>query len=188
MKYRIKTGFTLVEIIVATGIFAMLLTIFVGIFGRFVAVQERGTHTQIVLEQLRLALEVMNRELRTGFGATYTLADGQGKGVLLRNQDGLCVAYRWIEGRLERSEAQVAGTSCSPSNFSGAKYASLTGNDVVITNVRFDVTPSQVESGVLKNQGTVTTILQAQSALGDTLPVRLQSTVTSRQVIPYVQQ
>jgi len=178
-------GFTLLEMVVATGILAVIVVLSVGIFSRFVSVQEQASQTQLLLEGVRSSLEIMNREIRTGFGSTYAVADGAGKGVLLRNQDGICVYYRWQNQGLERAEAEVGGTECSLGDFGGADYARLTHSKVVIENMRFDAVPSDVVAGRLENQGFVTIILDATTEQGAGLPLHLQSTVSSRQVVPY---
>lgn len=175
----------MIELAVATGIFAVLILLFIGIYSRFVAVQERGASAQSMQEQLRLTLEVMNREIRTGYGSTYDILDNNGRGVVFRNQNGSCVAYRWQDARLERAEIDAFGDSCDPGRLSGVPYTALTSSDIVITNARFDVVRAERLDDTLANQGTVTLILEAENAASTIAPIQLQSTVASRQVIPF---
>lgn len=180
-----KRGFTLIEMMVAIGILTVIVVLSIGIFSRFMRLQESATQTQILLEGMRSSLELMNREIRTGFGSTYVVADGAGSGVLFRNQDGVCVHYRWKDGGLERAESAVGGAECVITDFSGAKYARLTNSKIVIKDMRFDATTADVVAGKLQNQGFVTTMISATTERNAGQPLHLQSTITSRQVIPY---
>lgn len=178
-------GYTMIEITIATGIFAVLVVLFVGIFSRFVSVQDRGVSEQGMQEELRSALEIMNREIRTGYGSTYDVSDSSGRGVIFRNQNGICVHYVWQNAGLERSETNTFASQCAPNVFSGLQYASLTSSATQVTHARFDVVRAEQVGDELKNQGVVTLVLEAESAQADAAPFQLQSTVASRQVIPF---
>lgn len=173
--------------IVAIGIFTVIIVIYVGMYSRFLATQRQSGQIQIVLEQVRSSLELMNREIRTGFGSTYQVADNRGRGVVFRNQDGNCIEYRWLLGKFERADIG-ASTSCTPNDLEDANYSSLVGSDVNITNMRFDAVPATEAGGSLQTQGFVTIIVSATNRDETIVPTVFQSSVTSRQVIPYVQE
>lgn len=193
-KPTANRGFTLIEMVVAAGLLSIFIIVFTGIFNSFVTNQRRDTSRQLVLEQLRLAMEVVNRELRTAYGSTFSLTDGEGHGLMFRNQNGLCVHYRLRDGALERAEAEINSSNCPSSNFPSAAYATLVSEDVTIPYLRFDPVRAEVGGGgvdgfpqaTLLNQGFVTLIIEASDKSETLAPVKLQSTVTSRQVIPYV--
>ncbi|MBI3250542.1 MAG: type II secretion system protein [Candidatus Andersenbacteria bacterium] len=194
MKKHTQKGFTLIEMVVATGLLAIFLLVFAGIFSSFVTNQRRDSSRQLVLEQLRLALEIMNRELRTAYGTSYTLTDSSGRSIMFRNQNGVCVHIRWRDNALERAEGPSSGSNCPNSNFPASSYAALTSKDVAIEYARFDAIqaengdsgPTNFPEASLSSQGFVTVILSATDAAQNLSPINLQSTVTSRQVIPYV--
>ncbi len=180
------TGFTLIELITATGLFIIILLIVSSLFGRYMYTQRRDIAEQKLLEEVRLALELFNRETRTAYGSTYALADSSGQSLTYRNQNRVCVHYRLLNSRLERAESDLAGTDCPTSNFASAAYSPLTSSDIAITDLRFDVTSSVPNGTGLDRQGFVTLILSAR--VGDFAGTTLttQSTVTSRQLAPYL--
>ena len=182
-------GFTLLELIVAVGIFTLLLLIVAGFFSRFVFVQRRDAGAQIIEEDLRFAIETFNREARLSFGSTYALADGTGQSIVMRNQNNLCVNYRLNTSTraFERAEVAAGGVGCLNAAFSG--YASLTGNRVIVESLRFDVPDSifNVVDQKLDRQGFVTLIIAARAVNLSTTPLTLQSSVTSRQIKPYAE-
>lgn len=182
-----KQGFTLIEMIIALGIFSFVLIIYIGLYGRFITAQREGNQVQVVLEQVRTAFEVMDREIRTGFGSTYVVADGAGAGVLFRNQNGDCVYYRWENDTVERAEAAVGGVDCTTSDFSGAAFTQLVGSDVQVSHMRFDATTANEINGSLDNQGFITIIAVVNGTTATSVPTSFQSSITSRQVIPYVE-
>ena len=54
-------GFTLLELVVATGIFAIFMLVIVGMFSQFVFTQRRNIAEQALLEDVRTALEIFER-------------------------------------------------------------------------------------------------------------------------------
>ena len=231
-----QRGFTLIELIVAAGIFSVFIIVIVGLFGQFVFTQRRDVAEQDLLEDLRLSLETFNREARTAYGDTFLSARPDGTSVIFRNQNGACVNYRLQDRRLERAEGGSPSGQCTTGTFqgSGAVYTPLTGSGIVLTRAFFDVQPSEVgepltcegdltaeqkeergckSSGdessdekeqqggdeddktaeekeeelgdVLRSQGFITVVLEAEAEGQTLIPVRVQSTVASRQVIPF---
>src|SRR3989344_5353947 len=104
------TGFTLIEMLVAISIFSIVLLIMLGIFSRFVTTQRRGIGEFRLQEDLRLAIELFNREARTSYGSTLV---HDGPAVLFRNQNGHCVTCRWHENALQRAQQEQAGGACA---------------------------------------------------------------------------
>lgn len=187
-------GFTLLEVVVAVGIFSVVLLIVISSFTRFVAVQRRDIDEQAFQEDIRLALDLMNREALTAFGDTYQTAvevgiDGVGStpddepSLYLRNQEGDCVRFFVREGQLFRNSHDSAGDCIDPAQYTQSERA-LTGKDSTIVQTHFEVNPSLVNGTQLTSKGYVTISLEARaSAKNDVL--HLQSTVTSRQYNPY---
>ncbi len=180
-----QKGFTLIELVVAAGVFSIVIIIILGIFGTFVRKQRHDIAEQQLLENMRFALEFFNREARTGYGDTYKLTASTGSSLIFRNQNSACVHYRLQEGRLERAEVPTSSSICQENDFRTAKYAGVTDSSVRITSLRFDVFPSQVSANRLRNQGFITTIVEATPKEKGIEPVRVQSTITSRQISPY---
>lgn len=180
-----KQGFTLIETVVATGIFTMIVVILIALFARFTSVERRDIAEQKLLEEIRFAVELFSREARTAYSSTYSSPDGSGQEVIFRNQNGLCVHYRLEEARLERAERDVPGDTCSTAQFAGGVYASVTGPNTTLEAFEFDVVPASVVDGELTEQGFITITLAAHSSNPSVGLLRAQTTVTSRQVVPY---
>ena len=185
-KYsQLNKGFTLIEIVVAAGIFVVVMILTMGIYGNFSATQRRDISEQKLLEELRLAFEIFNREARTGYSSTYALTDGTGTSLIFRNQNGVCVLYRLgSENQLERGEGESPG-DCQESDIVSTSFTPVTGPDVEFTILKFLPTSAVVEAGTLQDQGAITIVAEAKTKNGIVAPVTLQSTTTSRQVTPY---
>lgn len=61
-----KKGFTILEVTVAIGIFSVLMVLAVDITLRILDLQKKAGYIQAVLDNARLSLELMTREMRTG--------------------------------------------------------------------------------------------------------------------------
>lgn len=192
-------GFTLIELVVAMGIFAVMLLIVAGAFSRFVSTQRADVGEQELQEDMRVALEFFNREVRTAYGTTFETGtvdvDGTDQPfVSLRNQNGACVMYRRsAAGELERAMVAVdAGKSCSdpfhyiPTTVGGVEpFSPLTGEAVVIESLVFDVQAAlQDPAGNLVNQGLITVRLAVRPRMQARV-VRLQNTTTARQMVGF---
>ena len=63
----IQKGFTLVEILVASSIFAMLILIVTGIFLGVVGAQRKTVAVRTLQDSVRFVIEAMSRDIRTGY-------------------------------------------------------------------------------------------------------------------------
>ncbi|MEX1997888.1 MAG: type II secretion system protein [Candidatus Andersenbacteria bacterium] len=178
-------GYTLIEIIVAIGIFSLLLLIIMGIFSQFVFTERRHIGEQKIQADLRFALELLNREVRTGYGNTFT---GTSSFLFFRNQNGTCVSYRHDSAArtLARAAENVPPEEdCSLIVYSS--YDSLVSRDTQIDTLTFIARAANVDpDNKLLNQGFVTISVAATSRKKSDHTVTLQSSVTSRQVIPFL--
>jgi len=196
-------GFTLLEVVTAIALFSILLLITVSVFTTFVDTQRRDIDEQAFQEDIRLAMDLFNREARGGFGDTFETdvvvgPDGQlgtdddVTSVYFRNQDQRCVRYFVSEQQLLRNEASADNVivsrdaACSELPiYDPAHDRVLTGDDSTIITIRFQVQPSLVDCDnfippeVLK-RGYITVMMTAEAA-SKGVPLQLQSTVTSRQ-------
>jgi prepilin-type N-terminal cleavage/methylation domain-containing protein len=171
-------GFTLIELMVAVGLFSVLLLVGLGVFSRFVAVQRRAVGQQEVQEDIRLALQLFNREARTAYGDTYT-TDVGGSGVCFRNQEKKAILYFLKEGVVTRTEAPNFETECSGISVDDTK--AITDPLTIVDTLTFRIGSGQ--------QRSITTVIKAHSANGGAnspdASIHVQSTVASRQLRPY---
>ncbi|HAS95049.1 TPA: hypothetical protein DCS99_01345, partial [Candidatus Wolfebacteria bacterium] len=166
-KRTARTGVTLIEFVVAFGIFTMLITIASGSFIRSMRVQRTSLQLMSVNDNMGITLEQMMREMRTGYhfctatdGMTYagipaeviTQCQNLASGLNLSeiqffNASNEIVRYRWINEMLEKgiSRAEffdpVAGASlCGDGTLdivNGICYHIITGDNIKITNAYF---------------------------------------------------
>jgi len=88
-------GFTLIEMIVAIGIFSMVSTLAIGSLLILTSAERHVSSVQINQDNVRFAIEAMSRDIRTGYfynscGGVMSLEDGCFKFV---NATGIDVQY-----------------------------------------------------------------------------------------------
>ncbi len=185
-KSPTSSGFTLLETVVALGIFSVFIVVITSIFSHFSYSQKRDIAEQNLQEDARLALEIMNREIRTGYGSTYRNPNDDRSMLSFVNQTGQCVFYALLtttdgRGSLQRAESGSPSEGCPDPSESA--YRSLTGPQTDITSLIFMVTPADFSADL--RQGFVTTNLEMISTDKIETPLRLQTTTTSRQITTY---
>lgn len=181
-----KNGFTLVEVVVATGIFTTVLLVVSGIFTQHVSSQRRDSAELTLQEDMRFAIESFTREARTAYGSTFALGQTGplGESIVFRNQNSDCVSYRLSQNTWQRGTATTGSTDCDNQTYQN--YAAITSPRLQVTLLKF-IVPSGIngQNGKLARQGFITVTLEAQHRTASIPAIALQSTVTSRQVIPY---
>lgn len=181
-------GFTLLELLFALGILSIVLIIVASFTTRLTLLQRRAIGEQTIQEDIRLALEVFSREARLSYASTFAIADDQGTSVVMRNQNGACVSFRYNADNhsLERAEVAFAGVECLSTPFEG-RFTALTSQRIYVDSARFDIPDSiyNIADARLDRQGFVTLMLTAHPTNTATPPLQLQTTVTSRQMKPY---
>jgi prepilin-type N-terminal cleavage/methylation domain-containing protein len=184
-----KKGFTMIELLVAIGIFGIFLVIVSGVFSRFMLVERHGIAEGQLISDLRSGMESFIKEARTGYGSTYQVSGSvTNNEAVFRNQSGYCVAYRVsTSGVFERGEVAAVGTDCTVNLFTNTSFSPLTGSQTKISEIHFNTVLPTVAGGKLIRQGVMTVSITASSTVSDILPIQLQNTVTSRQMSVYAQ-
>lgn len=190
-----KSGFTLVEVVVALGIFAIATTYSVSIFVQSNQVQKRTANEQRLQSDARFVLEVMAREVRLGH-VDYAYYAGQGINLAAMplTQDSAILAVRDADNNqllFRRAESAQAGRYVVQV-FSGGQWLDITPEDLNVVRLSFYISPSAdplVWSDALVDypsdqQPLVTIVLATESALEDVQGTSnvsyLQTTVTER--------
>lgn len=180
-------GYTLIELLVALGIFSIVVIMIAGLITRLIFIERRDIGEQALEEDVRFVLEVFSREARLAYASTFALTDSTGQSLVMRNQTGNCVNYRLSpEGPFERAEVAAPGITCFSANF-GNRYAPLSTSRVQFDLLRFDL-PENVYNeadGRLDRQGFITLIIRARARHAATAALELQTTITSRQLEAY---
>ena len=176
-----KKGFTLVEILVALGLFTMTTSVIAGIFIMASGAQRRTVITQRVQNNNRAIMEAIATDMRIGI-PNYTAYGGTapilGTEILrLLDEDNNPIVY-------QRSTIGCPCLESSPcltrqmAGFTG----SITSKGVRVQNVRFYIFPSTNPFPGGINQPRVTILLTLESIEPPPNRVRigLQTTVSSR--------
>lgn len=187
-----QRGFTFVEIVVAVTIFVILLGTLAGIFTRFTFNQRARLRLNAVLGDMQTFLETLEREVRTGFGNTFTAPSASR--FEFTNQNGVFVVYERVVdaqtgfGRIERNQQRITAPSVD--------IRELAFGPVETPDVDTGDPANPNDDLLVGRQGRVTVRLQVCRSLTPEelqLPqteqlrrrcLRLQTTLTSRQMRP----
>lgn len=118
---KFRRGFTMIELLVAMGVFITIVSVSIGIFVRSLRAQRNIVNLMAVNDNASLSIEQMAREIRTGRDFYSSASDE----LKFTNYQQLAVTYRWNEANetLERGEANI--------------FKPITANDVKIKNLKF---------------------------------------------------
>ncbi len=163
-------GFTLLEMVVAVGLFGVILIIAVSVMFALSNAELKSRNIQNIQDNLRFALESMTKELRTGVG--YLPSGGAPPAysqIAFTRSDGVNVGYCLSSDAVQKLEAT---SDCS-------RGSAVTSNDVIVERLIFYVIGNS--PGPSDGQPRVTVALRARSR-NPRLETRfdLQTTITQR--------
>jgi prepilin-type N-terminal cleavage/methylation domain-containing protein len=121
-----KRGFSLIEIIVAIGVFSVVSTIAVGALLSLSSAQKKAFNIQTNQDNIRYALETMAREIRTG--ASYQGVADHSR-IQFKNSRGQVVVYT-LNGTNTIIKSVDAGVNFYP----------VTAPEVQVSNLYFYIT------------------------------------------------
>lgn len=170
---KIETrGFTLLEMLISTGIFAVVIIMAVGAMISLNQAQVKATNIHNIQDNIRFALEFMTKEIRTG--TNFTVFDCNPSGcteIRFTRQQGDNVGYCLSSGTMLRF---ILPSTC-------ATGSAVTSSAVVINKLFFNVIGHTV--GPTDGQPRITVTIEARS-VNPTLRLEtnfdLQTTITSR--------
>lgn len=196
-------AFTLIEIMVAVSIFAVVMLVGVGALLTMVEVNKRAQGINSVMNNLNAAMEQMSRSIRVG--ATYYCGDSAvepAPSVLASPRDcpvsgGLLLAfeptggdpedvddqtvYRLNGTHLERSLCSGRNQTCGSAGEKNGAWVSITAPEVIITDFRFYVTGSTpLLSGDTEQPRVVMVVQGTAQVQGGPTEFKVQSSVTQR--------
>lgn len=132
---NVRNGFTIIELLVAMGIFVLLLGVVVGIFLNALRTQRSLVALMAANDNASLALEQMMREIRTGSG--FCIASGNGcsaSPVLLK---GSAIRFTNASDATVIYQHDSANKTILRSGDGGVSFLAITGNNVEIRNLNF---------------------------------------------------
>ena len=178
-----NTGFTLVEMIVAIALFSVVMVMGMGSLLNVLTASKQNQAIQTAVNNLGLAMEMMSREIRTGYnyhcGTSGSITDTQDC------MDGEnYIAFEPYYGDPSNSNDQVVfkieNNRIQKSIDSGSHFASLTANELVIDNgsyfvvVGSDPDDTDQPKVIIAISGAVASNAKVSS------PFNLQTTVSQR--------
>lgn len=183
-----RDGFTLLELVVAATIFLVLLSVIGGMFATLVRGQRSRLGQTTLLGDVQTFLELLEREVRTGYGNTFRCAASNPTSSVLE-----CAGPSLVFTNQERTEVTYAlnGTAIERREGAGAPYA-ITGRTVEVRHLLFSVAQSGSDPGtppqfpvLTERQGRVTIRIRVcPRGVGDMRCMVMQTSLTSRQYGP----
>ncbi len=162
-----KEGFTLIELMVAMGLFVTVITVIVSLFLQASRSERVVARRAAAIDNVSLAVEQMAREVRTGYDFP-TITDPGGRKVTeltFTNYRGQRVVYRMNVNAIEKS---ING---------GTTFSRLTSENIKIN--RLDFLLKEKSNNGLKNfTPRVTILAEAVGPFEGTF--NLETTVSSR--------
>jgi len=119
-----KEGFSLLELIVAMGVFSVAAVVVVGSFISLLGAQQRAVANQTAMDNIRFAVEAMAKEIRTGSNYERGCLDVSGNGdvYLTAGEDPEpCSAIKFINAKKEEVVYRWRNTASGPSVIDQAK-------------------------------------------------------------------
>src|SRR3989344_706601 len=168
IKLKFKTGFTLIELIVALGVFMVVMTIILSAFLNIMDIQKKTEAFRKVNDNLNFAMEAMMGEIREG--EDYCPSGGVTGTFSFTNKDDKKVNYR-LNG--EHIERQIPSESIS--------WLMLASDEIKITKLSFTVRGNVVND---QNQPLVTIAISGETGIKEKLKskLNLQATVSQRKL------
>ncbi len=169
-------AFVLIELIVALGIFSIIMAITTGGFINFLKTQRQTSSFAFVNNTLSVVLEQMTKEIRTGKNFSVDGVPCQPQSAIsFDNAKGKHVIYYLESGTVKRGEsATVILTDCSLGQ-------AITGSKVSVGYLKFIVLNNQSGSGY-PPRITVLVGANPNNEYASIYSVNLQTTVSSRKL------
>lgn len=156
-----EEGLTIIELIVAVGIFGLVIGMTFNIFTLSITSQRRIIALRNVEDSIRFTIEAMAREIRTG-----TNFSGGGNLISFTNAKGETVVYRLNSNVIEKSSD------------GGVNYMAVTGTETTVNYLNFYLMGQAAGDGL---EPRVTVTIGATSIVGNqTANLKIQTTISER--------
>ena len=151
----------MIELIVAVGIFGLVVGMAVGIFTLALSSQRRIIALRNAEDNIRFTVEAMAREIKTGKNFS-----GGGSSISFTNAKGESTAYRLNNNIIEKSSD------------GGINYSAVTGAEAVVNYLNFYLMGQAAGDGL---QPRITVTIGITSNVGNqTANLKIQTTVSER--------
>lgn len=187
-KSRLLTGFTLVEMLVAIFIFALVVGAVVGLFISGIRGQRNALATQRLLDQTSYNLEYMSRALRMALkegqqdvgdclsqdGLNYQIIDNHLRFINHLEEDDCQEFYRVDNGPDEGRLKQIKGIGASEEELF------LTSDNLEVTSLKFNLS-GESQSDTNQPRVTISLKLKGKGPSIEAMPeIHIQTTISQR--------
>ncbi|KKQ92807.1 MAG: hypothetical protein UU81_C0016G0008 [Microgenomates group bacterium GW2011_GWC1_41_8] len=160
-NYNKENGLTMIELIVAIGVFGLVVGMTVGIFVLSIISQRRIIALRNTEDNIRFAIEAMAREMKTGKDFS-----GGGSSISFTNAKGEATAYRLNSNVIEKSSD------------GGSSYSAVSGTEVVVNYLNFYLMGQAVGDSL---EPRITITIGVTSSVGSqTANLKIQTTISER--------
>lgn len=161
LTYEKENGLTMIELIVAIGIFSLVIGMTVGIFVLALSSQRRIIALRNTEDNIRFTIEAMAREIRTG----KNFSSG-GNSISFTNAKGEVVIYRLNNSAVEKSSD------------GGVNYSTVTSAETIVNYLNFYLMGQATGDGL---EPRITITIGVTSIIsGQTANLKIQTTVSER--------
>lgn len=177
-----RAGFTLIEMVVAIGIFSLVVVTATGITLNSYKARQKAANVQEVYDNARFSLELMTKELRTG--VSYQLATFcslSGTAIKFKATSGWRMYYLdSARKQIFRATTNITDTSQCDGGASDA-FEPFTDSNVAIEQLAFYLKGAAAGSSDGQPMVTITTkVSSLNSRFGPETNIQIQTTITSR--------
>ncbi|MEK7123536.1 MAG: prepilin-type N-terminal cleavage/methylation domain-containing protein [Patescibacteria group bacterium] len=160
-------GFTLLELIVAIGVFSAVISASTGIFLSTLTAQRKAIALQNIQDNIRFAVESMAKEIRTG--KTFS-ANPERTQLNFINAAGASVVYR------------LSGTAIERSQDNGTTFLPITADNIEVSGLKFYLS-GEAESDGLQPKITITAKTRAKNVkIAEQSEMYLETTISAREI------
>lgn len=177
MKHTLVRGYTLLEMIVAVGVFSIIMLAATGAYLTLISLDRHARATSDVVTNLSFAVDSMTRSVRTGTNYGCNAVPGSNctsvpaDSFSFRNVDGETIVYSLTSGRIRQT------------NNSTGFASDITDPRIAVTSLNFYVRGVGIEgAGVpdVQPQMTVTVEGTMTSGTGQAVDFTIQGGATQR--------
>jgi len=170
-----QKGFTLLEMLLAMGIFVILVSIASATFVQTLRTQRAVTSLNQSLNNAALVIEQMAREARTG--SAFNDVSGEVSVLNFTNVNGEEVSYKMINGFADGKSFSAIGRCVGGPSVcqSDANYKPLTAPSVAVDNLKFILQGTRAGDGFPPR---IIVILSLKGGAGE--KINLQTAVSAR--------
>ena len=169
--FRVTSGYSLIELMVAVGVFAIAVSIGTTLFVTGLRGQKKAFSNQDLADNIRYAMEIMTREIRMGTGFTSASCNGTSCSFTssMPHRAGKMVTFYYDSAneRIMFDDDTNSAPAADP----------ITSANVKVTYLNFTLSEDPDKGG---EPYRVTIVLKAESATDSASNITLQTTIAPR--------